>query len=79
MNSIKASQRDQKYGKNMWRRFELVLGACVTEEQVLEVIENKKLDRSDLAIILSGLRVRPGIDPQALGIRRHNSQAHPLD
>lgn len=51
-----------------WRRFEPVPGSYITEDQVLEVIHRKKLSRTDLAIILVGLRVRPGIDLQALGI-----------
>lgn len=60
-----------------WRRFEPVPGSYITEDQVLEVIHRKKLSRIDLAIILVGLRVRPGIDLQALGIGPRNTPVHP--
>lgn len=60
-----------------WRRFEPVPGSRITEEQVLEVLRRTKLSRTDLAIILVGLRVRPGIDLQALGVGPRNTPEHP--
>lgn len=61
-----------------WRRYEPIPGSYVTEEQVKDVLKRTKLSRTDLAILLVGLRVRPGIDLQALGIGPRDIPVYPL-
>ncbi len=43
-----------------WRRFELTVKNKNDYDCLEQVIKEKKLSRKDLAVILFGLRVRPG-------------------
>lgn len=57
------------------RRFELKTDDPEEIEMLDRVIENKKLTRTDLGIILLFLGVRPGFGAAEFDIHRHNDQA----
>lgn len=69
----------EEYPGIEWRRFEPVPGSYITEEQVVEVLKRTKMSVREIAILLVGLRVRPGIDLQALGIGPRNIPVYPSD
>lgn len=64
-------------GMGELRRFELIPGSPFTVEQLGEVIERLKPNRTDLAVILLSLRVLPGLDLRAFGIGMHKGSATP--
>lgn len=74
---------DEKAGMSRSRalgtlgRFELKTDDPEEIEELDRVIEEKRLTRNDLGIILLYLGVRPGIDRSAFDISRHNIQEHP--
>ena len=51
-----------------WRRFELLTKTKIEKENLERVIEEHNLSRQDLAVILFGLRVRPGFLKEDFGI-----------
>lgn len=51
-----------------WYRFELTVKDENERKQLEQVIKEKKLSREDLAIIIFGLRVRPGFHRSDFGI-----------
>lgn len=51
-----------------WRRFELLTESEAERERLERVLEERKLSRRDLAIILFGLRVRPEFGKEHFGI-----------
>lgn len=54
--------------KCIWRRFELTTENEEEEKELERVLEEKHLSRKDLAVILFGLRVRPGFQRSDFGI-----------
>lgn len=54
--------------KMEWRRFELLTGNKAEEERLERLLAEKNLSRQDLAVILFGLRVRPGFEKEDFGI-----------
>lgn len=46
--------------ERIWRRFELTTQNEQEKKELERVLDEKHLSRKDLAIILFGLRVRPG-------------------
>lgn len=61
-----------------WHRFEPVVKNENDREQLEQVIKEKKLSRKDLAVILFGLRVRPGFQRSDFDIQWHNNQEYLL-
>ncbi|ENZ24707.1 hypothetical protein HMPREF1083_05719 [[Clostridium] clostridioforme 90A6] len=59
------------------RRFELKTDDPQDIEELDRVIEERKLSRRDLGVILLYLGVRPGFGPECFGIWKHNSPGHP--
>lgn len=51
-----------------WRRFELLTESEQERIRLEEVLRRSNLSRQDLAIILFGLRVRPGFGKADFGI-----------
>lgn len=51
-----------------WRRFELLTETKAEEERLERVLTEHDLSRQDLAVILFGLRVRPGFLKEDFGI-----------
>lgn len=58
-----------KFSKGELRRFELLTSDKKEIAELDRVIEEKKLTRKDLGIILLYLGVRPGIDRSAFDIK----------
>lgn len=54
--------------EDLWRRFELITQSVTEEEDLEKVLREKNLSRQDLAVILFGLRVRPGFVRSDFGI-----------
>jgi hypothetical protein len=54
--------------KNKWQRFEQITQNEKEEQDLERVLTEKNLSRQDLAIILFGLRVRPGFCRKDFGI-----------
>ena len=61
-----------------WYRFEPVVKNENERERLEQVIKEKKLSRKDLAVILFGLRVRPGFQRSDFDIQWHNNQEYLL-
>lgn len=61
-----------------WRRFELTVKNKNDYDCLEQVIKEKKLSRKDLAVILFGLRVRPGFQRSDFDIQWHNNQEYLL-
>lgn len=56
------------HDKNEWQRFEQITQNTDEEKELERVLNEKNLSRQDLAIILFGLRVRPGFSRSDFGI-----------
>lgn len=54
--------------KMHWRRFELLTETESERSRLENVLRKSNLTRQDLAIILFGLRVRPGFGKKDFGI-----------
>ncbi len=54
--------------KNEWQRFEQITKNEKEEQELERVLSEKNLSRQDLAVILFGLRVRPGYHRSDFGI-----------
>lgn len=65
-NSVKA--REGHKPPNEWWRFEDITENEAERSRMERVIEERCLSRQDLAIILFGLRVRPGFGKKDFGI-----------
>lgn len=59
------------------RRFELKTDDPQDIEELDRVIEEKKLSRRDLGVILLYLGVQPGFGPECFGIWKHNNPGRP--
>ena len=59
------------------RRFELKTDDPQDIEELDRVIEEKKLSRRDLGVILLYLGVQPGFGPECFGIGKHNNPGRP--
>lgn len=51
-----------------WRRFELLAADEAEKNRLERLVAEKSLSRQELAIILFGLRVRPGFSKEDFGI-----------
>ena len=51
-----------------WRRFELTTESEAERERLERVLDEHRLSRRDLAVILFGLRVRPEFGKEHFGI-----------
>lgn len=51
-----------------WRRFELLAETDGERERLEKILDGHSLSRQDLAVILFGLRVRPGFGKKDFGI-----------
>lgn len=60
-------EKDHK-SPNEWRRFEDITESAAERSRLERVIEEHCLSRQDLAVILFGLRVRPGFEKKDFGI-----------
>ena len=54
--------------ERVWRRFELIVQNNEEKEELERVLDEKHLSRTELAIILFSLRVRPGFSREDFGI-----------
>lgn len=59
------------------RRFELKTDDPQDIEELDRGIEEKKLSRRDLGVILLYLGVQPGFGPECFGIWKHNNPGRP--
>ena len=59
------------------RRFELKTDDPQDIGELDRVIEEKKLSRRDLGVILLYLGVQPGFGPECFGIWKHNNPGRP--
>lgn len=59
------------------RRLELKTDDPQDIEELDRVIEEKKLSRRDLGVILLYLGVQPGFGPECFGIWKHNNPGRP--
>lgn len=66
-----------KFSEGELRRFELLTADKKAIAELDRVIEEKKLTRKDLGIILLYLGVRPGFGPECFGVWTHNNPEHP--
>lgn len=55
-------------GEMVWRRLELTTDDETEKERLERLVKEKNLSRQDLAVILFGLRVRPGFGKKDFGI-----------
>lgn len=55
-------------GEMVWRRLELKVSGEAEKERLERLVKEKNLSRQDLAVILFGLRVRPGFGKKDFGI-----------
>lgn len=62
------NSKDAVPPKNEWWRFEQTTQNAEEEKELERVLDEKNLSRQDLAIILFGLRVRPGFCRRDFGI-----------
>ena len=55
-------------GEMVWRRLELKVSGEAEKERLERLVKEKNLSRQDMAVILFGLRVRPGFGKKDFGI-----------
>lgn len=60
----KTTPRAQDQGRYMWRRFELAIEDPAQISELETLLDKLRLTRRELALIVLGLRVRPGFSLQ---------------
>lgn len=54
-------EKKSNAGVREWRRFELLTQNSTETKELEKILDEKHLSRKDLAVILFGIRVKPGI------------------